>query len=183
MCSFEYSAADFGRRARDAVPAEVPRGRKLDPSTVRAYGPRLLLDLDCHETQMTWQTLDLLVEGGCDYVADWVVDDQPFDMTLAGGRLTAIPYSLEINDLPQFNAMHRTPDEFAAMIRRTFDVLYREGAESGRVMAIALHPFVIGVPHRIDALAQALDYVLSHERVWVATGAEIVDAYRSAAAG
>lgn len=133
--------------------------------------------------QMTWQTLDLLVEAGCDYVADWVVDDQPYTMTLAGGQLTSVPYSLEINDLPQFERMHRTPDEFAAMIRRTFDVLYREGAGSGRVMAVALHPFVSGVPHRIDALAGALDYILAHERVWVTTGAEIADAYRAAEGG
>ncbi len=45
------------------------------------------------------------------------------------------------------------------MICRQFDVLYREGAQSGRVMAIALHPYLTGVPHRIDAFAAALGYI------------------------
>ncbi len=56
------------------------------------------------------------------------------------------------------------------MICRQFDVLYREGAESGRVMAIALHPYLTGVPHRIDAFDAALAYICRHERVWKATG-------------
>ncbi len=58
-----------------------------------------------------------------------------------------------------------------------FDVLYEEGAESGRVMAICLHPFVIGVPHRIKALDSALNYICGHEHVWKATGSEIMDHY------
>ena len=74
-------------------------------------------------------------------------------MSLDGGRqLISVPYSHEINDKPVFERLHRTADEFRDMICRQFDVLYREGAESGRVMAIALHPYLTGVPHRIDAL-------------------------------
>ncbi|MCX8231428.1 MAG: polysaccharide deacetylase, partial [Alphaproteobacteria bacterium] len=61
--------------------------------------------------------------------------------------------------------------------KRQFDVLYREGEESGRVMCIALHPFLIGVPHRIDALDDALSYICSHDHVWRATASEILDAY------
>ena len=63
------------------------------------------------------------------------------------------------------------------MICRQFDVLYREGAESGRVMAIALHPYLTGVPHRIDAFAAALGYICNHQRVWKATGSEITRHY------
>ena len=65
------------------------------------------------------------------------------------------------------------------MIKRQFDVLYREGAESGRVMAICLHPFVIGMPHRIGALDGGLEYICAHDGVWLATGSEIVDHYLS----
>ena len=91
--------------------------------------------------QETWNTLDLLAAAGCEYVCDWTNDDQPYLMTLDGGRqLVAMPYSHEINDKPAFEKFHRTADEFREMICRQFDVLYREGAESGRVMAIALHP-------------------------------------------
>ena len=52
-----------------------------------------------------------------------------------------------------------------------------ESEESGRVMAICLHPFVIGVPHRIGALDAALAYILRHEGVWRATGSEIIEHY------
>ena len=127
--------------------------------------------------QQSWHTLDYLVEAGADYVADWINDDQPYLMDVGGNRLASIPYSSEINDLPQFLRMGRTADEFDTMIRRQFDTLYREGAESGRVMAICLHPFVIGVPHRIGALDSALEYICSHEGVWRATGSEIIDHY------
>jgi len=127
--------------------------------------------------QETWNTLEYLVEEGCRYVADWVNDDQPYLMNINGKSLVSLPYSLELNDKPAFEAHHRTAEEFERMIRRQFDVLYREGSSSGRVMAIALHPYIIGVPHRIDALNSALDYICAHEGVWLATGKEIVDHY------
>ena len=99
-------------------------------------------------------------------------------MSLEGGRrLVSVPYSHEINDKPVFERLHRTADEFREMICRQFDVLYREGAESGRVMAIALHPYLTGVPHRIDAFDAALAYICRHERVWKTTGSEIARHY------
>ena len=104
----------------------------------------------------------------------------PMSMSLDGGRrLISVPYSHEINDKPVFERAHRTADEFREMICRQFDVLYREGAESGRVMAIALHPYLTGVPHRIDAFDAALAYICRHARVWKATGAEIARYYRA----
>ena len=127
--------------------------------------------------QETWNTLDYLVSEGCQYIADWVNDDQPYRMNINGKELVSIPYSQELNDLPAIVRQNHTPEEFAAMIRRQFDVLYREGASSGRVMAIALHPYISGVPHRIDALRSALEYVCTHQGVWLATGQEIVEHY------
>jgi peptidoglycan/xylan/chitin deacetylase (PgdA/CDA1 family) len=128
--------------------------------------------------QETWDTLDILAAEGCDYVSDWTNDDQPYMMTLDGGRkLVAMPYSHEINDKPAFERAHRTANEFHDMICRQFDVLYREGAHSGRVMAIAIHPYLTGVPHRIDAFDAALAYISRHEHVWKATGAEIARHY------
>ena len=132
--------------------------------------------------QESWQTLDYLVEAGAHYVADWVNDDQPYVMNVGGKRLCSIPYSTEINDLPQIIRAGRSPDEFERMIRRQFDTLYREGAQSGRVMAICLHPFVIGVPHRIGALDSALAYITGHEGVWLATGSEIIEHYVASSA-
>jgi allantoinase len=122
----------------------------------------------------TWHTLDFLAEEGILYVADWVNDDQPYFMDVGGRRLVSIPYSYEINDSPHFNNRNGTIGEFEQMIRRQFDTLYAEGAKSGRVMAICLHPYLIGVPHRIRGLDSALQYIRSHDRVWFATGEEIV---------
>jgi peptidoglycan/xylan/chitin deacetylase (PgdA/CDA1 family) len=127
----------------------------------------------------TWNTLDYLVEEGCLYVADWVCDDQPFLMTVNGKRLVSIPYSYEINDAPMIYRQKSSTEAFENMIKRQFDVLYAEGAESGRVMAICLHPFVIGTPHRIGTPDAALGYICSHAGVWLATGEEIVRHYLS----
>jgi allantoinase len=127
--------------------------------------------------QETWHTLDFLSDEGVLYVADWVNDDQPYLIETKGKKLVSIPYSSEINDLPALVFDHRSADEFEQMIRRQFDVLYREGAESGRVMAIALHPYVIGVPHRTEVLDRALSYISSHDGVWFATGEEITRHY------
>lgn len=129
--------------------------------------------------QQNWTTLEALIDNGASYVADFINDDQPYVMTLDNGTICSIPYSSEINDLPQFLRMGRTADEFADMICRQFDTLYKEAREqeSGRVMAICLHPFIIGVPHRIGALDDALNYIDSHAGVWKATGSEIIDHY------
>jgi len=124
----------------------------------------------------TWHTLDLLREHGVEYVCDWVNDDLPYRMN---NGLYSIPYSLELNDMPLFNMPSIGIDDFHRRICETFDVLYQEGEKNGRVMAIALHPFLIGVPHRIRYLDRALQYIASHGKVWFATGSEIIAAYRA----
>jgi peptidoglycan/xylan/chitin deacetylase (PgdA/CDA1 family) len=134
--------------------------------------------------QESWNSLDFFVEAGLKYVGEWVADDQPFLMDpIKGRQLVALPYTMEINDIPIFEHKHYTPQEFEGMVKRQFDVLYREGAESGRVMAIALHPYLIGLPHRIDSLTAVLEYITAHEDVWLATGEEITDHYLSQLGG
>ncbi len=129
--------------------------------------------------QESWSTLDHLAACGAEYVADWTVDDQPIWMSAGGKRLVGVPYTFELNDKPAYERLGRTAEEFEATIRRQFDVLYAEGAASGRVMAIALHPYLSGYPHRIGALDAGLAYVRSHPDVWLATGGEIADAFRA----
>jgi allantoinase len=129
----------------------------------------------------TWNTLDHLAAEGYRYAADWVNDDQPYRMTVNGRELIYLPYSYEVNDQAQIVFRGVSTDDFELTIRRTFDVLYRESRHAARVMAICLHPFVTGVPHRIGAIDSALQYIRSHEGAWFATGSEIVSAYRDAA--
>jgi peptidoglycan/xylan/chitin deacetylase (PgdA/CDA1 family) len=123
----------------------------------------------------TFDTLDLLREHGVEYVCDWVNDDLPYRMN---NGLYGIPYSIELNDMPLFNAPSIDIQDFHRRICESFDVLYAEGERTPRVMAIALHPFLIGVPHRIRYLDRALKYIASHQKVWFATGHEIIEAYR-----
>lgn len=128
--------------------------------------------------QETSRTLEVLVDEGCQYVCDWTNDDQPYMMTLDSGRsIVSVPYSVEINDKPAFERFGRSSAEFEEMICRQFDVLYREGRESARVMAVALHPYLTGVPHRIGVLDRALDYICRHDGVWLTTGGEIAGCF------
>lgn len=123
----------------------------------------------------TSDTLDFLKQAGCSYVADWVNDDLPYAMK---NGLYSIPYSIELNDMPLFNMPSIGNDEFLKRICDAFDTLYEEGAKGGRVMGLALHPFLIGTPSRIRVLDKALAYMRAHEKVWFARGAEIIDAYK-----
>jgi allantoinase len=127
--------------------------------------------------QETWNTLDFLIEEGCIYVADWVNDDQPYTMHVGGKSIVSVPYSYELNDMSAIVRSKYTPGEFERMIKDQFTVLHAEGAKSGRVMAIALHPFIMGQPHRIAALARALAFIDEFPGVWKATGSEIARHY------
>ena len=125
----------------------------------------------------TFNTPDLLAEAGVRYVADWVNDDQPYPMKVRSGTLVSMPYSIEVNDIPIFLGQGKSGPEFEQIVRDQFDVLYREAEETGKVMSICLHPFLISLPFRSLYLDRALDHIVSHEGVWLATGAEIADHY------
>ena len=125
----------------------------------------------------TFNTLDILAEEGIRYVCDWCNDDQPYPMRVKKGTLISIPYSIEVNDLPVFLSYHLASEQFCQIMKDQFDVLYQEGASSGRVMAIALHPFLIGQPFRSKYLDSALQHIASHPNVWFTTGSEIAGWY------
>jgi allantoinase len=171
------------RRLNEAPPGEEAQIISRTFATIeRATGmrPKGWLSSGLQET---WDSLDLLAAEGCRYVCDWCNDDQPYLMNLDGGRrLVSVPYPQQTNDKPAYERLCVSPAEFRDMICRTFDVLYREGADSGRVLAIALHPYISGVPHRIGALDAALEYICRHAGVWRSTGAEIAEFYLSPAA-
>ena len=126
----------------------------------------------------TWNTLEYLSQAGIRYVCDWANDDQPYTMQIGSPPMVSLPYSVQTNDVPAYFDMKASVPEFERTLKAQFDTLYREGADSGRVMAIAVHPFLTGQPHRIGALDSALEYICSHEHVWLATGREIVDHYQ-----
>jgi allantoinase len=122
-------------------------------------------------------TPDLMVEAGMKYHADWVHDERPSPLlTRTGEPLVALPYSYELNDAPLLMRSHVEGEAYADMCIAQFDRLYAESADTGRMMAMPLHPFTIGQPHRV----KHLDRVLSHLRgagAWIANGSQIVDHY------
>ena len=125
------------------------------------------------------RTLDLLAEAGIDYVGDWVNDEQPYPMRVKSGSMISIPYSIEVNDIPVFIDQKKTGEAFGQLICDQFDGLYEDGAKTGRVMAIALHPFLIGHAHRAKYFAKALAHITTRKEVWLTTGSEIIDYYKT----
>jgi len=131
-------------------------------------------------------TLDLFAEAGSDlfgneggiYTCDLFHDDQPTPInTRSGKRFISLPYSLEMNDTIAYVVNKVEPRRYGQMIRDNFDQLYKEGADSGTVMCIPTHNYQVACPHRLRAFEEALDYITSHEGVWVATGREIAEYY------
>ena len=125
----------------------------------------------------TTETIDLLRKHGVKYVADWVIDDLPATIDTPHGTMTTIPYTVETNDITVYALQeHRSP-EFFDRGKDQFDRLYAEAENNVRVMAISIHPYITGVPHRIKYLEALLDYVSSHEEVEWMTASQIGEWY------
>jgi len=123
----------------------------------------------------SFDTPDLLAAEGYEYVCDWGCDDQPVPMRVKSGRMIVVPYEQGINDINIFLRRNHAPEQYFRMVCDQFDTLYEEGAAGGRVMAIPLHPFIVGFPFRIKYLDKTLEYICSHQGVWRATGWEIAE--------
>lgn len=130
----------------------------------------------------TDNTLDLLAAAGIEYVANWVLDEQPTPVVTKTGDMTALPYPVELNDVVITAVQQQPSDEIYTRGKDQFDRLYLESQNSVRVMSISLHPFLTGVPHRIKYLEKLYDYILRHEGVVSMTGDEILDWYRTQSA-
>jgi allantoinase len=127
----------------------------------------------------TSATVDLLADAGIEYVADWVLDDQPVWIQTRRGQIVSVPYTVELNDVVLFAVQNQPSEELLRRGRDQFDHLWREGAQTPRVMAISIHPYLTGVPHRIRYLEALYDHILEHTDVVMCTGAEILDFFRA----
>ena len=104
---------------------------------------------------------------------------QPFELRTASGPLVSVPYTQEMNDIAMMVVQHHAAEEWLQRAKDQFDRLYTEGASNPRVMALAVHPYVSGVPHRIKYVEAVYDYIRERPDVWFTTGAEICNWYRS----
>jgi hypothetical protein len=120
-------------------------------------------------------TPDLLHEAGYTYMLDWCHDDQPVWMRTRKGRILAVPYPQELNDIPQIIGRKREGTDFADMIVDAYEVMRNECETRPLVMGIALHPYLVGWPHRFRHLARALDHIArkADDKVWLTTAGAI----------
>lgn len=127
--------------------------------------------------RQTHDTPDLLALLGVDHVYDWVVDDVPHWMSTRHGPLLAMPYNLEINDSIIFAIEKHSSDEMYLRLEKTLRLFEREVRKSPRVLALGLHPHLIGVPHRFGSFERMLDTLMASPAVTFMTGSQIADWY------
>jgi peptidoglycan/xylan/chitin deacetylase (PgdA/CDA1 family) len=126
----------------------------------------------------SFNTPDLLAAEGFEYNCDWSSDDQPLPMNVKNGRMISMPYHNGINDQRLIGLYNYTGPQYREAVRKQFDVMYRYANEGGGlVFAMPLHAANVGVPFRLDDFAAAIEYVTSHDNVWVTTSGEIADWY------
>ena len=117
--------------------------------------------------------------GGFLYNADSYADELPYWETTAHGPQLIVPYTLDANDMRfATNQGFNSGDQFFAYLRDSFDVLYAEGETAPKMMSVGLHCRLVGRPGRAAALVRFLDYVQSHDAVWVTTRADIARHWR-----
>jgi peptidoglycan/xylan/chitin deacetylase (PgdA/CDA1 family) len=125
----------------------------------------------------TYETPDLLAAAGVKYIGDWVYDDEPDVIRTANGPLVTLPYTVELNDIAMMIVQHHESDY---LLRRTvdaFDRLYAEGEHRAKIMAVAIHPYISGQPHRIKYLEAIYDYVAKFDGVLHWNGEQILEWY------
>jgi len=125
----------------------------------------------------TWETPDILAEEGYDYVADWVLDDQPTWLRTRGKPILSIPYTLECNDLPMMLIQHHRASEFYERAIDQYEQLYADAKDSARVMAISVHPYIMGAPHRVKYFRKVFEKIREKKDVLFWTGDQIADWY------
>lgn len=144
--------------------------------TYRRLTGRKLAGWFAPAASFTLNTPDLVAEAGIKYTCDFYHDDQPAPIEVKSGRLISIPYQMDLNDSVLY-AGAAEGAEFERMACDMFDTLYAEGGDIPRVMNLAVHPYIMGRPHRYKYLERALAHICSHSDIWLATGEEIADWY------
>jgi allantoinase len=125
-------------------------------------------------------TPDLLAEAGYDYLLDWCMDDQPIFMRTRAGPILAVPYPQEINDIPMIVGRKIEGPAFAEMIIDHFDEMLAQSAHEPLVMGVALHPYIVGQPHRLKHLRRALAHIAAQrDKIWLTRAGEIASHVRA----
>jgi peptidoglycan/xylan/chitin deacetylase (PgdA/CDA1 family) len=121
-------------------------------------------------------TPDLLAEAGYRYTLDWCHDDQPTELATRAGPLWSIPYPQEVNDIPMIVARAMSGRDFADLIVDHFDEMLEQSEAEPLVMGVALHPYIVGQPHRLRPLRRALRHLAAASpKTWWTTPGRVCD--------
>jgi len=113
-------------------------------------------------------------EGGFLYDSDVYNDDLPYWTRVGGKPHLVIPYTLDNNDMKFSVAPGFTSgDGFFSYLKDAFDVLYREGSRSPKMMSVGLHARLAGRPGRAAALERFLDYLKTFDDIWICRRVDI----------
>jgi peptidoglycan/xylan/chitin deacetylase (PgdA/CDA1 family) len=125
-------------------------------------------------------TPELLAANGIAYFCDWVNDDMPYAFNTARGELTAMPLSTELEDRFILQNNLHSEDSYVQQLCDACDYLLQEaGGQGGRVLALTVHPWLLGQPHRIAKLEQVLEYIMAQPGVWSASASDIHDCWQN----
>ncbi len=121
----------------------------------------------------TWETPDILDEEGYEYVADWVLDDQPVWLKTRGKPIVSVPYTQECNDVAMMLIQHHKASEFYERAIDQFEQIYADAEGSARVMAISVHPYIMGAPHRTKYFRRIFETIRKKHDVLFWNGEQI----------
>lgn len=128
----------------------------------------------------TFETPDLLAKAGVKYVGDFPYDDEPTRIKTEHGSLVTLPYTVENNDIPMMIVQHHEANYWTQKCIDTFDQYYEEANERPKILSIAIHPYISGMPFRIAYLKKVYEHINRHEGVVHMTGEEIYEWYNAA---
>jgi allantoinase len=177
--SWEFIGHGFTQRNMQKVGDERADVRKVRDVILKATGkpPRGWLGPGLTET---WETPDLLVEEGYDYVADWVLDDQPVWLKTRGKPIVNLPYTQECNDVAMMLIQHHKASEYFDRALDQFEQIYADAETSARVMALVVHPYIMGAPHRAKYFRRIIEHIRTKHDVLFWTGEQILDWFLAA---
>ena len=127
----------------------------------------------------TSDTLDYLAEAGIEYIGDWVLDDEPVSLRTTSRPVVPLPYNFELHDIVMMALQHAPSDMLYRRALDHFECLYEESAERPKIMSIACHPYLSGVPHRIRHVERTFEAITRRKGVVAWDGARILDRYLS----
>ena len=116
---------------------------------------------------------------GCNATLDWPIDDQPVWLRTRSRPILNIPYTQECNDVAMMLIQHHKASEYYDRAIDQFDQIYEDSAESARIMALVVHPYIIGVPHRLKHFRRIFETIRKKPDVAFMTGEAILDWYLS----